>query len=83
MICYVFWNVAMKQPWHIPTSNLKLPAKSYNLGPKNVKIYIFGKTGEELKCQPLFVENWTENVIEDTNSGTIRIEDSCDGEDIM
>ena len=51
----------------------KTSSKKLQFGAQKSKKIHIGKTKEEHKCQPLFVENWTENVIEDTNSGTIRI----------
>ena len=42
-----------------------------------------GKTKEDYKCNPLFIDSWKENIVEDCGAGTIRIEDTCEGEDIM
>ena len=42
-----------------------------------------GKFREEFKCQPLFVENWKEMEVEDCETGQIKIEDTCDGEEVM
>jgi hypothetical protein len=42
-----------------------------------------GKTKEDFKCQPLFVDKWEEKAVEECYTGTTIIEDVCEGEDIM
>ena len=42
-----------------------------------------GKSFDEYKCQPLFVDKWEETEVEDCENVRIRVEDSCDGEDLM
>ena len=42
-----------------------------------------GKSVDKYKCQPLFVDKWEETEVEDCENGRIRVEDSCDGEDLM
>ena len=46
------------------------------------KIHI-GKSHEEHKCQPLYVDKWEEKEVEDFETGIIKIEDSCESEDVM
>ena len=61
----------------------KSSSKKLQFGSQKCKKIHIGKTKEEFKCQPLFVDKWTEGVVEDCESGTIKIEDICEGEDIM
>jgi hypothetical protein len=61
----------------------KTSSKKLQFGAQKCKKLHVGKSKEEHKCQPLFVDNWTESEVEDTDSGIVRIEDDCDGEDMM
>ena len=62
---------------------LKTACKKLQFGPQKCKKIHIGKTKEDFKCQPLFVDNWKENTVEECETGTIRIEDVCEGEDVM
>ena len=46
------------------------------------KIHI-GKTCEEYKCQPLYVDNWEEVEKENEEKGILEIKDECQGEALM
>ena len=61
----------------------KTSSKKLQFGPTKCKKMHIGKSRENFKCQPLFVENWEENEVEDTETGEIKIEDTCDGDEIM
>ena len=61
----------------------KTSSKKLQFGPTKCKKMHIGKSRENFKCQPLFVENWKENEVEDSETGEIKIEDTCDGDEIM
>ena len=61
----------------------KTSSKKLQFGPTKCKKMHVGKFREEFKCQPLFVENWKETEVEDCETGQIKIEDTCDGEEVM
>ena len=60
----------------------KTSSKKLQFGSQKCKKMHIGKTKDEYKCNPLLVDNWME-VIEECEAGKIRIEDICDGEQIM
>ena len=37
----------------------------------------------DFKCRPLFVDNWKETEVKDCDTGNIKVEDTCDGDEIM
>ena len=61
----------------------KTSAKKLQFGTQKCKKMHIGKTYEEHKCQKLFVDKWEELEVEDCSSKTVRIEDICEGEEIM
>ena len=61
----------------------KTCSKKLQFGAQNCKKIHIGKTKEEHKCQPLFVDNWTESEIEDGDSEMVKMEDTCNVEDEM
>ena len=56
-------------------------SKKLQFGSEKCKKIHVGKLKEEYKCQKLYVDKWEEAFIED--SGEFKIEDKCNGEDIM
>ena len=56
-------------------------SKKLQFGSEKCKKMHVGKVKEEYKCQPLFVDKWEEAFVED--SGVFKIEDQCNGEDVM
>ena len=60
----------------------KTSSKKLQFGSQKCKKMHIGKTKEEYKCLPVFVDNWTE-VIEECDGGKMKIKDVCDGEEIM
>ena len=63
--------------------NVKTSSKKLQFGTQKCKKIHIGKTCDKYKCQPLFVENWEENEVEECDSMDIKIEDVFDGEEIM
>ena len=61
----------------------KTSSKKLQFGAEKCKKMHIGKTLDEYKCQPLFVDKWVEKEVEDCDNGKIRVEDSCHGEDLM
>ena len=61
----------------------KTSSKKLQFGAKKCKKMHIGKSFEEYKCQSLYVDKWEEKEVEDCESGKIRIEDICEGEDAM
>ena len=62
---------------------LKTACKKLQFVPQKCKKMHIRKTKEDYKCQPLFVDNWEEKAVEECETGTIQIEDVCEGEDLM
>ena len=61
----------------------KTSSKKLQFGTQKCKKMHIGKTCVQYRCQPLFVENWKEKEVEVCDTKEIRIEDICDGEEIM
>ena len=61
----------------------KTSSKKLQFGSEKCKKMHIGKSFDEYKCQPLFVDKWEETEVEDCENGRLRVEDSCDGEDLM
>ena len=61
----------------------KTSSKKLQFGADKCKKMHIGKTLQEHKCLPLYVDKWEEKEVEDSESGKIRVEDNCEGEAIM
>ena len=61
----------------------KTSSKKLQFGSQKCKKIHIGKSHEEHKCQPLYVDKWEEKEVEDCETGIIKIEDSCESEDVM
>ena len=61
----------------------KTSSKKLQFGADKCKKMHIGKTLQEHKCLPLYVDKWEEKEVEDSESGKIRVEDTCEGEAIM
>ena len=61
----------------------KTSSKKLQFGSQKCKKIHIGKSHEEHKCQPLYVDKWEEKEVEDFETGIIKIEDSCESEDVM
>jgi hypothetical protein len=61
----------------------KTSSKKLQFGPTKCKKMHVGKYKEDFKCQPLYVDNWKETEVEDSDTGNIKVEDTCDGDEIM
>ena len=61
----------------------KTSSKKLQFGSSKCEKLHIGKTREEYKCQSLFIDSWKETEIENSETGTVTIEDYFDGEDIM
>ena len=61
----------------------KTDSKKLQFGAKKCKKMHVGRYQEDFKCQQLFVDNWEEVEVENTDTGEVKIEDCCVGEEIM
>ena len=61
----------------------KTASKKLQFGSDKCKKMHIGKIKDDYKCQPLLVDKWEENWIENTESGIFQLEDNCNGEDMM
>ena len=61
----------------------KTDSKKLQFGAKKCKKMHIGRYQEDFKCQQLFVDNWEEVKVENTDTGEVTMEDCCVGEEIM
>ena len=62
---------------------LKTESKKLEFGAKKCKKLHVVKLCEEFKCQELYIDNWKEVLIENSDDGKIGMEDSLVGEEVM
>ena len=62
---------------------LKTESKKLQFGAEKCKKLHVGKLCEEFKCQELYIDNWKEVLIENTDDGKVGIEDCLVGEEVM
>ena len=61
----------------------KSDSKKLQFGSDKCKKMHVGKVKDDYKCQQLLIDKWEENWVEDPESGKFRLEDCCNGEDVM
>ena len=61
----------------------KTSTKKLQFGIDKCKKIHIGKTHEEYKCQPIYVDKWTEHEEENKKTGIIEIKDVFEGEEVM
>ena len=62
---------------------LKTESKKLQFGAEKCKKLHVGKLCEEFKCQELYIDNWKEVLIENSDDGKVGIEDCLVGEEVM
>ena len=62
---------------------LKTESKKLQFGAEKCKKLHVGKLCGEFKCQELYIDNWKEVLIKNSDDGKVRIEDCLVGEEVM
>ena len=61
----------------------KTSSKKLQFGNQKCKKIHVGKTREEHNCQDLYLEKWSEKIVQKSNNMEMRIEDICGEEEVM
>ena len=59
--------------------NLKTAEKTLQFGSKKCKIMVIGKSQENFRNNPIFVDNWSEKYVQEKKVGEIELEEKYEG----